>query len=112
MRPCELKEANELVARWHRHHKPVQGHRFSLKAVDEQGIVHGAAIIGRPVARNNNQREWVEVTRLATDGTRNVCSLLYAAAARAAKEMGYEKIITYTLEEEEGVSLRAARMDL
>jgi hypothetical protein len=108
VRPCELKQANELVARWHRHHKPVQGHRFSLRAEDQHAVDHGAAIIGRPVARNNPQREWVEVIRLVTDGTPNACSLLYAAAARAAKAMGYEKIITYTLENEDGASLRAA----
>jgi len=28
--PIELKTANQLVARWHRHHQPAQGHRFSL----------------------------------------------------------------------------------
>ena len=66
-------------------------------------------MIGRPVARYNDQREWVEATRLATDGTRNACSFLYAAATLVAKEMGYEKIITYTLEEEKGGSLRAVR---
>ena len=33
---------------------------------------------------------------------------LYAASARAAKAMGYRKIITYTLDSESGSSLRAA----
>ena len=49
-----------------------------------------------------------EVTRLCSDGTRNVCSLLYAAAWRAARAMGYRKLITYTLATEPGTSLRAA----
>jgi len=54
-----------------------------------------------------------EVTRLCTDGTPHACSLLYGAAARAAKALGYRKIITYILESESGVSLRASgwRMD-
>ena len=49
--PLELSEANRLVAQWHRHHQPSQGHRFSLGVVDNDGGLHGAAIIGRPVAR-------------------------------------------------------------
>lgn len=37
-----------------------------------------------------------------------MCSFLYAAAARTAKAMGYRKIITYTLDTENGASIRAA----
>lgn len=104
----ELKLANEFVARLHRHHGPERGHRFSIGVVrlDTRQLC-GVAIVGRPKARMINQRRIVEVTRLATDGTRNACSLLYGAAARAAKAIGYEEIITYTLEEEPGTSLRA-----
>lgn len=50
----------------------------------------------------------LEVTRLCTDGTKNACSFLYAAVWRAARAMGYRKAITYILESESGVSLRAA----
>ena len=50
----------------------------------------------------------LEVTRLCTTGEKNACSMLYAAAARAAKAMGYQKIITYTLDTEPGASIRAA----
>lgn len=49
-----------------------------------------------------------EVTRLATDGTTNACSMLYGAARRAAKSLGYRRIITYVLASETGNSLRAA----
>lgn len=49
--PLELAEANRLVAQWHRHHQPSQGHRFSLGVMDNDGTLHGAAIVGRPVAR-------------------------------------------------------------
>ena len=48
------------------------------------------------------------MTRLCTTGERNVCSMLYSAAARAARAMGYRKIITYTLDTEDGASIRAA----
>lgn len=55
-----------------------------------------------------NQTCIAEVSRLATDGTRNACSILYAAAARACDAMGFDSIQTYTLPEEGGASLRAA----
>ena len=107
--PLELSEANTLVALWHRHHQPSQGHRFSLGVVDGDGNLHGAAIIGRPVARMAGApRDVLEVVRLVTDGTPNACSILYAAAARAGQAMGYRRIQTYILEEERGTSLVAA----
>ena len=72
----------------------------------------GVAVVGRPVARMTNQRTVVEVTRLCTDGTKNACSKLYAAAARIAKEMGFESIQTFILDSESGVSLKAAGWEL
>jgi len=107
--PIELRTANTLVAQWHRHHQPVQGHRFSLGLIDQEGNLHGCAIIGRPVARLAGAPDKIlEVSRVATNGTHNACSMLLGAAARAAKAMGYERIQTYTLPEEGGASLRAA----
>lgn len=107
--PLELAEANALVARWHRHHQPAVGHRFSIGVVDESGMAHGAAIVGRPVARlSGSPREVLEVVRLVTDGTPNACSMLYAAAARAGKAMGFRRIQTYILDSETGTSLLAS----
>jgi hypothetical protein len=106
--PVSLEIANEFVGRLHRHHSPVQGHRFSIGAVHD-GTLRGVAIIGRPVApRGYNHRIVVEVTRCCTDGSRNACSLLYGAAARSAQAQGYYGILTYTLATEDGASLRAA----
>jgi hypothetical protein len=105
--PLDLSESNALVSRFHRHHKPVQGHKFSLGAV-HNGVLVGAVIVGRPVARMVNRRTTLEVTRLVTDGTKNACSFLYSAAARVAREMGYQKIQTYILETETGKSLKAS----
>lgn len=105
--PLTLKQANELVSKLHRHHKPVRGHRFSI-GLQRDGELCGAVVIGRPVARKNDQYLWAEVTRLVTDGSLNACSRLYAAAARAAKEMGFKRIQTYILQEEPGTSLKAA----
>lgn len=106
--PLTLKVANEFVARHHRHHKPVVGHRFSLGVQDENEQLRGVAIVGRPVARALDQERVCEVTRVATDGCENACSALYGAVRRVAKHMGFEKAITYTLVSEPGTSLRAA----
>ena len=73
------------------------------------GQLVGVAITGRPVSRYLDDGLTLEINRLCTDGTRNACSFLYGAAARAAKAMGYRKIITYILDTEDGASLRAAR---
>ncbi len=106
--PLDLAEANAAVRAWHRHHVPAVGHRFSLGLVDGAGVLCGAAIVGRPVARFADQRLTAEVARVSTDGTRNACSMLLGAAARAAKAMGYARIQTFTLPEEGGASLRGA----
>jgi hypothetical protein len=104
--PLTLKAANAFVAEHHRHHKPDQGHKFSVAVEDDTGIV-GVAICGRPKGRGLDNGRCLEVTRLCTTGAKNACSMLYGAAARAALAMGYDRIVTYTLPEEGGASLRA-----
>jgi hypothetical protein len=109
VQPINLRDANQYIADNHRHHKPVVGHRFSLRCINDEGQLVGIVIVGRPVCRNSGDPlEVCEVTRLCTDGTPNACSKLYGAAARVAKEMGFKKIQTYILECEPGVSLTAS----
>ncbi|WP_372407446.1 XF1762 family protein [Streptomyces luteireticuli] len=104
--PMAFRDACAFVDRVHRHHKRPQGHKFSLGA-EVGGRLVGVAIVGRPVARAYDDGVTVEVTRLAADGSRNVCSALYGAAWRTAKASGYRRAITYTQEGESGASLRA-----
>jgi len=104
--PIDLEGANEFVLRHHRHHKPVIGHKFSIAATDGNNIV-GVVIIGRPVSRHRDDGMTLEVTRLCTDGTKNACSFLYGAAARAAFASGYQRIGTYIRRDEPGISLKA-----
>lgn len=108
LQPTTLREANAFVAQHHRHHKPTVGHKFSIAVADEGGIVRGVAIVGRPVSRYLDDGYTLEVNRLCTDGARNACSMLYSAAWRAARAMGYRRIVTYILDTEDGGSLRAA----
>jgi hypothetical protein len=103
----ELGEANAFVREHHRHHKPVIGHLFSIGAALD-GVIVGVAIVGRPVARGRDDGVTAEITRLATDGTRNACSFLYGATARAAFALGFKRIGTYILATEPGTSLSAA----
>lgn len=107
LRSISLAGANEFVTQHHRHHKKVQGHKFSLAACLD-GKVVGVAIVGRPVARHRDDGLTVEVTRLCTDGTEHACSFLYGACARAAKALGYDRCGTYIAEDEPGTTLRAA----
>lgn len=105
--PLDLAEANALVVQMHRHHGKTIGHKFSLGCADGERIC-GAAIVGRPVARHLDDGWTLEVLRLVTDGTKNACSMLYAAAWRVARALGYRKCITYVLASETGDSVRAA----
>lgn len=109
--PAELKRANAYVQLHHRHHPPVIAHRFSLAVIDGDDLVRGVAIVGQPKARMAMDGFTVEVNRVATDGCPNACSALYGAAWRAARQLGYRRIITYTLSTETGVSLHAAGWD-
>jgi len=105
--PIGLDEANAFVARYHRHHMPVVGHKFSIGCAADNDIV-GVVIVGRPVSRRRDDGMTLEVTRLCTDGTRNTCSFLYGAAARAGFALGYRRIGTYILKSEPGTTLLAA----
>ena len=106
--PTTLKAANEFVKRLHRHSRPVVGYKFAVGVEDETGVLRGVAIVGRPVAQKLDDGKAAEITRLCTDGARNACSMLYGAARKAARALGHDPVITYTLPEEGGASLRAA----
>lgn len=107
--PCTIKEANKYIEQYHRHHPPLKnGYFFAVAVADEAGEIRGVAMVGRPTARLLEDGFTAEVRRVATDGCLNACSALYAAAWRAARAMGYRKLITYTLPEEGGASLRGA----
>lgn len=107
IQPITLKEARKFVSLHHRHHKAPQGGLFAIGVNSESEVV-GVIIVGRPVARVLDNGYTAEVTRCCTTGEKNAPSMLYAAAWRAARAMGYQRLITYTLESEPGTSLFAA----
>lgn len=107
LQPLTLREARAFVSAHHRHHRAPQGGLFAV-AVSLADDVRGVAIIGKPVARMNDDSYTAEVTRLCTLGDDNACSMLYAASWRAARALGYRRLLTYTLASESGGSLVAA----
>jgi hypothetical protein len=106
--PVSFADACAFIASWHRHHQPPAGHKFSLGVATEDGVLRGVAMVGRPVARHLDDGSTLEVNRTATDGTPNANSMLYGAAWRAAKALGFSRLVTYTQRDESGASLRAA----
>lgn len=107
--PVTLREARFFVGANHRHHRAPQGGLFAVAVVDAGAIV-GVAIIGKPVARMLVDGYTAEVTRLCVrdEAPKNACSMLYGAAWRACRALGYQRLVTYTLPEEGGASLRGA----
>jgi hypothetical protein len=104
--PLQIREANEFVAQHHRHSLPTVGGKFAI-GVGVDGKLVGVAIAGRPVARKLDDGKTLEVLRVCTDGTPNANSFLYGRVKRVAALMAYQKVITYTLAEESGASLKA-----
>jgi hypothetical protein len=108
LQPVTFRTACAFVAQHHSHHKPPRGWKFGVGVADGDRLV-GVAMVGRPVARHLDDGRTLEVLRCCSDGTaRNVASKLYSACWRAARALGYQRLITYTLAEETGTSLRAA----
>lgn len=106
--PIDLATAQGFIADHHRHHRPPVGHKFSIGVADDEDVLVGVAVVGRPVARHYDDGLTLEVNRTATDGTANANSMLYGAAWRAAQALGYRRLVTYTQAGESGASLRAA----
>lgn len=109
MVPVSLDQAGRFIEAFHRHHRRMKAHKFSVGVARESdGLLVGVAIIGRPVARAFDDGRTLEVSRSCTDGTANANSMLYGAAWRTARGMGYTRLITYTQAGESGASLRGA----
>ncbi len=107
LQPITFDEAARFIRQHHRHHLPPVGWKFGVAVNDGERVV-GVATIGRPVARMLDDGLTLELTRCCTDGTQHAASMLYGAAWRAARALGYRRLITYTLVEEPGTSLKAA----
>lgn len=108
LRPCTVKDATRWVTTIHRHHKrELAGARFAVAIVDGAGARVGVAVVtSGPQVWEGTGR--CNIARVATDGTKNACSMLYGAICRAATALGYREAWTYTLPSEPGTSLKAS----
>ena len=107
LQPITLEQANIFIERFHRHHKPLSFHKFSIAVNDGKKIV-GVAMVNRPVSRSLDDGLTLEVCRLCTDGCKNACSILYSSCWRATVALGYKRLLTYILSSENGASLKAS----
>lgn len=107
LQPVTYREACAFIGEHHSHHLPPQGWLFGIAVNDGETVV-GVVTVGRPVARLNQDGYTAEVTRCCTNRTPHAASMLYAAAWRATRAMGYRRLVTYTLASETGTSLVAA----
>jgi hypothetical protein len=113
--PMSLAAANDFVRRLHRHNGALPGAKFAVGCEAQTRLLDGpewalvgVAIVGNPSAPALQNGLLIEIRRVCTDGTKNACSMLYGACRRAARAMGHQPVITYTLPNEGGASLRAA----
>ena len=109
--PSSISAARKFVGQHHRHNLPPHAGLFAWR-LEEDGETRGVAIIGRPVARKLDDGYTAEITRCCTDGVSNGCSMLYGAAVRACRALGFNSVITYTLQSDAGVSLKASNWKL
>ena len=107
IRPITYRQAAAYVDANHRHHNASAGCKFALGVYEDDQLA-GVAMCGRPVSRYLDDGRTLEINRVCTNGIRNGGSMLYGACCRVAKAMGYKRIVTYTLETEDGASLRAS----
>lgn len=107
IRPITFKTTSEYIEKYHRHNGKTVGCKFVIGCFDGDKMV-GVAVCGRPISRHYDDGRTLEINRVCTDGTLNACSKLYGASCRIAKDMGYKKVITYTLVTEDGASLKAS----
>jgi hypothetical protein len=109
--PLTLREANDFVYNFHRHNGRTarNGGKFAIGASVDSALV-GVAIVGNPISGSFMDGFTAEVLRACVhpDAPRNCNSFLYGACWRVWRAMGGLKLVTYTLQEESGASLRGA----
>lgn len=115
VRPTTLRAANDFVAERHRHNGRTarNGGKFAIE-LEHDGETIGVAIVGNPISATfMNKAKYgfvAEVLRtcVSEDAPKGAVSCLYGACWRAWRAMGGTRLLTYTLQEESGASLRGA----
>lgn len=108
LRPWTVKKAIPFVASVHRHLPRVQGAMWCASVRRGSDVV-GVALVGHPARMLATDDATLCVLRVAViGGAHNACSMLYGACSKMAKASGCDNLVTYTLPDEPGTSLKAA----
>lgn len=109
--PITLRESNDFVENFHRHNGRTarNGGKWAIGAEFGPQLV-GVAIVGNPISATFMDGYTAEVLRVCVhpEAPENCNSFLYGACWRIWRAMGGRKLVTYTLQEESGASLRGA----
>ena len=112
-KPITIKQANEFVAKYHRHHRPTTKNcgKWAISAVDvKTDIIVGISITGNPVSASFMDGYTLEITRLCIKegAPLGTASFLISKCSSIWKQMGGKRLLTYTLSHESGASLKGA----
>ena len=115
VKPTTLRAANDFVQAHHRHNGRTSrdGGKFAI-ACEYGGEIVGVAIVGNPLSATYMDKaiygHVAEVLRTCTKDAapKGAVSFLYAACTRVCRDMGFDRLISYTLDTESGASLRGA----
>lgn len=109
--PTTLRKANDFVAVFHRHtgRTARNGGKFAI-GLAQRGSLIGVAILGNPLSATLMDGLTAEVLRVCVlaNAPKGACSQLYMACWRAWRAMGGTRLVTYTLSDESGASLKGA----
>jgi hypothetical protein len=112
--PIERSVAMDFIREHHEHCGGLPGWRFGAGIWNGPTLLR-VVVVGNVSGRGFNGRGWLEVRRVCLNRgipqslRWKACSMLYRWAAAEAERRGWLKIITYTLSEESGMTLRYAR---
>lgn len=118
VRDIDWPTAKAFVAEYHHHNKPPNAWRFGGGIYNGPDLI-GVVIVGNPNSRLLYKQGCMGIDRVCINRdiprglTWNACSMAYGWACReiARRLPGFTRVITYTLLDELGTSLRAAGFD-
>lgn len=105
--PLTLAQANSFAAKQRENYRPFRGRRFAIGCAMDEKLV-GIVILGKPVDEALDDGLTLAVNYIHATGGRTAYGMLYGAAARAAKALGYCRIIAFLPENISSSGLRAA----
>lgn len=105
--PITLRQANNFAAEHRKNYRPIPQDQFSIGCAAD-GKLAGVIMVGNPRDPELNDGQTLAVLHICATGGRTAYGMLYGAAARAAKALGYWRITAFLPVNSSGSALRAA----